>query len=103
MAHFRPLSQKGKDKIGHIFDMPEMVPLRQHTPVSAKVNGEDVFMWLVDWKALSDGEQERVLEYMVNKFNVDDQEPIREQFEKDGYFALQWEYINEAYDHRFLI
>jgi len=100
MAHFRPLTEDGKKKIGHIFDNPELIPLRQYTPVSANIAGEQKLMWLVDWESLSETEQQKVLWYMSEKHGEPNLDVIREEIEKLAYFPIQYEWMLESYDMR---
>ena len=69
------------------------------TPIEAYLAGRDgkEFVFLVDWKRLSEEEQTQCLEYMAEKFSA---EPsvIRETIASMGYFPIQHEYIIESYD-----
>ena len=98
----RTLTAEGQKELGHIFKDGN-IPLTEFTPFLANLRGEKNLVFLVDWGRLTDVQQSLVLDYMSNKFEEPNQERIRLDIEKDGYFPILKKWVIEAYDLRLLI
>lgn len=100
MRHERTLTEAGKKEVGHIFGSG-YVPLVYWTPMYAKLRGELSRVFLVDWEALSEVQQDLVIAYMVDKFDDGISDQIRCAISQRGHFPIQSKYLIESYDMRY--
>lgn len=100
--HKRLLSAEGEQEFGHIFT-DGYVPVVRWTPIEASLRGISSLVFLVDWEALSASQQDQVIDYMVSKFDDSIPDQIRRAISGAGHFPIQWKYVIESYDMRFLM
>lgn len=98
----RLLSAEGKQEIGYIF-RDGYVPVCETTPFDASLRGEVQLAFKVDWHRLTDRQQQLCLDYMSAKFNEPNQQRIRSDIEKDGFFPIRHQFVIESYDMRMFV
>jgi len=98
----RLLTYDGKKKLGYIFT-DGCVPLIQQTPVNASLRGSLESVFLVDWNALTEEQQDAVIHYMMDKFDEGIPDQIRMEISDKGHFPIRDKYIIESYDMRYLM
>lgn len=97
----RTLSVEGEQELGHIFT-GGYLPLIQWTPIYANLRGEPSRVFLVDWNALSEQQQDLVIEFMTSAFADGVPDIIRSDISKNGHFPIRCKYVIESYDLRLL-
>ena len=99
----RNLTSEGREELGHIFPHG-YVPLKQYTPLYANVVGlrGKQQVWLIDWEFITELQRIQVAEYIAAKFEGDAQ-MVHRDLEEKGFVPVQYKYIIESYDLRFLV
>lgn len=95
----KTLSAEGEKELGYIFTAGS-VPLTQNTPIYASLRGEINRVFLVDWTKLTEEQQDKVIEYMMDKFGEGIPDQIRKAIAANGHFPLRDKYVIEAYSIR---